>query len=148
MNTDSYHIDEDPAPHAHHVTPLATLFGLFGGPSAWFVQLCGGYALATEPCFLGGVWLVEPAGRLEWTWPAMIALMVAAVTAAVVAFMFSWGAYMRTQHEVLGDERHLTETEAGRTRFLALWGMVLGMGFALATAITAVAFITLPRCAG
>ena len=42
----------------------------------------------------------------------------------------------------------LMEIGAGRTRFLALWGMVLGVGFALAAAITAVAFIVLPRCAG
>jgi hypothetical protein len=31
---------------------------------------------------------------------------------------------------------------------LALWGVFLGSAFALAAAITAVAFITLPRCAG
>jgi heme/copper-type cytochrome/quinol oxidase subunit 4 len=35
-----------------------------------------------------------------------------------------------------------------RTHFLALWGILLGSGFALAVAITAVAFATVPRCAG
>jgi hypothetical protein len=40
------------------------------------------------------------------------------------------------------------EAGAARTRFLALWGALLGGGFALATAITGVAFVTLPRCAG
>ena len=32
--------------------------------------------------------------------------------------------------------------------FCALWGVVLGSGFALATLVTGVAFVFLPRCAG
>lgn len=78
----------------------------------------------------------------------MIMLLIAGLLMALAAFAISWRAFERTRDEAGGDQRHLMEVGAGRTRFLALWGMLLGAGFAAATAITAVAFAVLPRCAG
>lgn len=136
------------APHAAKVGLTETFFSVFGGPIAWLCQVCGGYALASQPCFVGGARVAAPPAGAYWTWPAMIILMVSAVMVALVALLVSWRAYLRTRNEVLGDEAHLLEIGSGRTRFLALWGIVLGGGFALATAFTAVGFLTLPRCAG
>jgi hypothetical protein len=110
-----------------------SFFGLFGGPLAWFVQLCCGFALASQPCFLGGTRVAAPPPALQWTWPAMIFLMAAAVAIALLSLLVSWRTFTRS---------------TGRTRFLALWGILLGGSFALAAAFTAVAFLTLPRCAG
>jgi hypothetical protein len=110
-----------------------SFFGLFGGPIAWFLQLCCGYALASQPCFRGGNRMTAPSPALQWTWPAMILLMAAAVAIALLSLMVSWHTFTRS---------------TGRTRFLALWGVLLGGSFALAAAFTAVAFLTLPRCAG
>jgi len=140
--------DHHPAPQAGRVKLHESLFALFGGPIAWYVQLCGGYALASEPCFRGGHRTLAPIPALHWTWPAMILLMIAAVAIALVSLLVSWRAFKRTREEVRGDARQLMEAGAGRTRFLALWGMLLGGGFALAAAITGVAFMTVPRCAG
>jgi len=137
-----------PAPLSHRVKLHESVLGLFGGPLAWFVQLCCGYALASERCFKDGERLADPMDHLHWTSQAIAALMVLAVAVAIVSFIVSWGAFKRTRQEIPGDPLHLLETGAGRTRFLALWGMLLGAGFAAATALTAVAFITLPRCAG
>ena len=53
-----------------------------------------------------------------------------------------------------GDAEHLTAPGEGRTQFqgrthfLALWGVALGGVFALAAALTGLAFMILPRCAG
>jgi hypothetical protein len=110
-----------------------SFFGLFGGPLAWFVQLCCGFALASQPCFRGGNRVAAPPPALQWTWPAMILLMAAAVAIALLSLLVSWRTFTRS---------------TGRTRFLALWGILLGGSFALAAAFTAVAFLTLPRCAG
>jgi hypothetical protein len=119
-----------------------------GGPLAWYVQLCCGYALASQPCFSGGRRLTEPMPALQWTWPAMVLLMLAAVLTALLALLASWRAYRRTLIDGSSSMHDLMDAGAGRARFVALWGMLLGGGFALATAVTAVAFITLPRCAG
>lgn len=137
-----------PAPHASRVSPGESFFGLFAGPLAWVVQLYGGYALANQPCFRGGTPAAAPSPALEWTWPAMVALTVVAVAVSLIAFGVSMRAFNRARNETHGGPHHVMEVGAGRTRFLALWGMVLGAGFALAAAITAVAFIAVPRCTG
>jgi hypothetical protein len=137
-----------PPPRAELIPSGESAFCLFGGPVAWFLQLCCGYALASEPCFRAGQRIAAVPVALHWTWPAMVVLTVAAVSVSLAALYLATRAYLRTQHGTPGDTGQLLEARAGRTRFLALWGIVLGGGFALAAATTAVAFIALPRCAG
>jgi hypothetical protein len=148
MTATPSNLRQDSAPQAQHVKAHESLFGLLGGPIAWYLQLCGGYALASEPCFRSGHRSLAPPPSLHWTWPAMILLMTAAVAIALMSLLVSWRTFKRTRQEAGGDAHQLMEVSAGRTRFLALWGMLLGSGFALAAAITAVAFVTVPRCAG
>jgi hypothetical protein len=148
MNSTLQGMGQQPAAHANRVRLRKNLFGLFGGPLAWYLQLCAGYALASEPCFRGGDRLTAPLPALQWTWLGMILAMGAAVLIALVSLWVSFRAYRRTSDETPGNSGYVIETGAGRTRFLALWGILLASGFALATAMTAVAFITLPRCAG
>jgi hypothetical protein len=74
---------------------------------------------------------------MPWVFPAMLALLVAAVAIALTAAWMSWRAY----------GRRLIEPDSGRIRFLALWGVILGTGFALASILTAVALFILPQCA-
>jgi predicted histidine transporter YuiF (NhaC family) len=121
---------------------------VLGGPLAWYLQLCSGYALASQPCFRDGLRMAAPLRTAQWTWPAMILIMIAAMVVALLALLVSWRTFQRTRTEASGDAAHLSEVGSGRTRYLALWGVLLGAAFALATAISAVAFMTLPRCAG
>jgi 4-hydroxybenzoate polyprenyltransferase len=113
---------------------------------AWFVQLNVGYALASWPCFPRDQRLAEPV--VPWSKTAMVVVLGLAVVVAVAAFLTASHAYERSKDEVQGNQTHLLESGAGRTRFLALWGMIFGAGFALATLVTGIAFIVLPRCAG
>ena len=137
-----------PARHRERVLCYESALGLIGGPLAWFLQLCAGYALASWPCFANDDRTLTPLAGYAWTWPAMVLAMLAGVAIALTSFWISWRAFVRVRDESDGDHRHLMEVGAGRTRFLALWGMLLGGGFALATLVTAVAFLVLPRCAG
>jgi len=137
-----------PAPHAERVSLLESFFGLFAGPAAWLIQLSAGYALASNPCFRSGSLAPALPPALRWTWPTMLALTAAAVAISVASFLMSLRAFNRTRHETVGDSNHLMELGSGRTRFLALWGMVLGAAFAVGAAITGIAFATVPSCAG
>jgi hypothetical protein len=148
MTASDAHAVRHPAPHAHRVSSGESFFGLFGGPLAWVVQLYGGYALASQPCFRAGSRAAAPPPELIWTKPAMIGLTIIAVVVSLAALGVSMRAFNRTRDETHGGTHHVMEVGAGRTRFLALWGIVLGAGFAVAAAITAVAFIAVPRCAG
>jgi hypothetical protein len=148
MNATAQQANPRPAPHADRVAPRELFFGLWGGPLAWYVQLCAGFALASQPCFRGGMRLAAPLRGAQWTWPAMILIMISAVVVALLALLVSSRAFRRTRTEGSGDAAHLSEVGTGRTRYLALWGVLLSAAFALAAAISAVAFITVPRCAG
>jgi amino acid transporter len=148
MSADHSVLSQYPAPPRHQLALSSAMFGLIGGPLAWFVQLCAGYALASGPCFAQSQRATQPLEGFAWTWPAMIALLIAGVIVALAAFAVSYRTFVRTRDEAGGDQHHLMEVGAGRTRFVALWGMLLGSGFAVATALTAVAFLVLPRCAG
>jgi cytochrome bd-type quinol oxidase subunit 1 len=126
-------LSQHPAPLRQQLSLGEALFSLFGGPLAWFVQLCAGYALATWPCFPEAQRTLAPVAGYAWSLPAMVALLIAGVLVALAAFGVSWRAYARTRDEA---------------RFLALWGMLLGAGFAAATSLTAIAFLLVPRCNG
>ena len=137
-----------PAPHADRVKRHEVYFGLCGGPLAWLLQSSAGYALASEPCFRDGVRAMAPPHALQWTGPAMIGVTTAAIVISLLSLWVSWRAFKRTQRAVSGDSRHLMDVGTGRERFLALWGALVGGLFAVAAAMTYVAFLILPRCAG
>jgi hypothetical protein len=148
MSTPHDTLSEHPAPQRQRVSGLELAFAVAGGPVAWFLQFNAGYALASWPCFPGDHRMQLPMDGYAWSFPVMVAAMIAGVIIALTALWVSWRALRKTRDEGPGDHRHLLEAGTGRTRFLALWGVVLGSGFAIASLITGVAFILLPRCAG
>ena len=82
-----------------------------------------------------------------WSWPALVAILFAAAFVALVALWVSWRNFQQVRAEPRREDGH-EDTGAGRTRFLALWGVVFSGGFALASLATGVAYLTIPRCGG
>jgi hypothetical protein len=148
MSAAGPHLSHHPAPQRHLVPPLQSLFAVFGGPLAWFLQLNADFALASNPCFLENERLLAPHFASGWTWSAMILIAAAACVIALVAMLTAWRAYRLTKQESRGDHLELMEVGAGRTRFLAFWGLCFASGSALLIVLTALAFVVLPRCAG
>jgi hypothetical protein len=122
------------------------LYGVLGGPVAWFLQLCIGDWLASAPCYPGSVRYLVPPSSLAWTWPTLIVLLTACALIAFVACLVSWRIWRESR--VSPYALRGVGPPAARVRFLAFFGIVLGAGFCVATLLTAVAFATLPRCAG
>lgn len=141
-------LSHHPAPQRDRVSSLQGVFGLLGGPGAWFIQLCAGYSLASWPCFPLDERRVLPLRNYDWTLEAIVAVSIGAILVAVSAAIVSRNMFRRTRDEAGGNPEHLLEVGTGRTRFIAVWGMALGSVFALAIAMTTVAFWVLPRCAG
>jgi hypothetical protein len=141
-------LSHHPAPHRDRVSLAQSVFGLLGGPGAWFIQLCTGYALASWPCFPMDERRLLPPPDYGWTLEANVAVSIVAILTALAAAMVSRNIFRRTRDEAKGDHQHLLEVGTGRTRFLAAWGMALGSVFALVSAMTMIAFWVLPRCAG
>ncbi len=127
--------------------PLA--FGITGGPLAWFLQFNACYALTSSACFLRHQRLQLPLDRYAWSGWAMAAITAAAVVVALAAALASWHALRATRGDGQGGSGPLTpDGSAGGMRFLALWGIALGIGAALTSLMTGIGFVALPPCAG
>jgi hypothetical protein len=130
------------------VVGIAAVFGVVGGPGAWFLQLCIGDWLANGPCFSGSQRYLVPSHGLAWTWPALVVLLLACVMIALAAFLTSLRIYRTTPSGATVTTTVVPSVNLARVRFMAYWGMIFGAGFCVATLLTAVAFVILPRCAG
>jgi hypothetical protein len=131
-----------PAPHRARVALWETVLGLAGGPLAWLVQLCASYGRAAAPCFDG-----PERGLGSQASPGIIILYVACLALALAGAVVSLLVYRRTRREAEGSTRELFEHGRGRTRFLALWGMLLGAGFGAVILLNGIALIGVPACA-
>jgi hypothetical protein len=147
----------EPEPHglSHHPAPardeMSTLHAhalLFTGPFAWFLQFLVGVPLANWPCYPADTRLMLPAEGYGWTRGAALLLLGLCVVAAAIAALASWRLLQRVSDAREGGHAEPAEVGHGRTRFIALWGVCLGVGFAIATLLTFVGFALVPRCAG
>ncbi|EQB05882.1 hypothetical protein [Sphingobium baderi] len=141
-------LSHHPATHADRLPPWRAAFILACGPAAWLLQLMVGASLTGWSCFPADerLWS-EPAG-LGWTRTAAIIVIAVAVLIAWASGAAAWSDLRRVRGEEEGGPAALAEIGHGRTRFIALWGLVLGVGSAAASLITLVAFLLVPRCAG
>jgi hypothetical protein len=134
--------------------PIGSLaFGLLTGPTAWFVQLCAGYGLSSWPCFPTDERRLMPLEHYGWTSSAVLLVSVTSLILSLIACLTARRLYRTAQlhsHPLTpASTRNLVVAAiVGRTRFLAMWGIVSGAAFAIAIAFTGLALAVLPRCAG
>lgn len=148
MSRDRQALSHHPAPQTERLSTPMTFFMLFGGPAAWLVQLCIGDALLSWPCFPSISKLSAPTPGYDWTGTAAWALLLAATGVALAATLLSGLRLRELKDEDEGGHAELMHVGHGRTRFIALWGVILGAGFAVATLATVAGFALVPRCAG
>ena len=140
--------DPHPAPHGHKLSTGQAFFMLFAGPVAWFVQLCGSVWLLGWPCFPMMDRYVQPMPHFGWTRPAAIVLLIVCMGVALAAGGVSLAKLREVQDEKEGSHADLIEIGHGRTRFTAMWGVILGFAFAAAILLTIIPFLTVSRCVG
>jgi hypothetical protein len=142
MTGEHHGMSHHPAPQRDRVAVWETTLGLGGGPLAWILQLAAGYAIVVAPCYTGPD--REAAGQASlWA----IALYLFCLALALAGGLVSLIVYRRTRREVEGSAGDLLEAGHGRTRFLALWGSLLGFGFAGVILVNGIALVGVPPCA-
>lgn len=124
------------------------LFGVFGGPAAWVGQLITTFAVASYPCFPGGVSRTVVLPGWGWVWPVVLVLNLVALAAALAAAAVSLRIWRAT-----GDHHPLTTHGllaggAGWPGFLAACGIMTGVVFFAAIVFDTVALFVVPTCAG
>ena len=138
---------EHPAPHKGRVPAPRLFAGLVGGPAAWVLQMLIGYASSSDACTLtqgahGQARLAGFHGEVG----VLLAVNLACLAIAVAAGLTSWRDWIRTREEKPGDTQALISIGEGRTRFLALCGMISGAIFATAILFNTVGPIMVPVC--
>lgn len=112
---------EHPSPHRGKVSLLALWTGLVLAPAAWFLQLTIDTPLLSQACYPRD----EPLGGPLPTLSAVVlAVDLAALVAAVVGFVIAWRTWHHTRQEKPGRGQHLMASGEGRSRFMAMAGML------------------------
>ncbi|HWG11539.1 MAG TPA: hypothetical protein VN693_08610 [Rhodanobacteraceae bacterium] len=127
-----------PAPHRHRVSLGALVFGIAGAPLAWNVELLAGAALAGHQCYPRDIPLSLP--RWTGTWEFLLTLSLAAIVLGLSAGGVAWHSWGRVRDEMSGSGGE------GRTRFLALSGMLCSGLFLLALLFTLAVVWLVPLC--
>jgi hypothetical protein len=133
-----------PAPHKDRVGFAALLFGACTAPIFWLGQVGLGYGLTAWVCFPGDH--PQPLSPDLPLSSALVAFDIVAFAASVAGGVVAWWAWRQTKNEKEGGERHALHTGEGRTRFMALWGIMSSLWFAVAILFNTIASITVPPC--
>jgi hypothetical protein len=143
-----------PAPERELARLSALWFGLFGGFAAWTVQTLVNLPVAAHGCFPRLEPLASPVTEVRG---AASAVSVVAVLVSAAAVLVAWRTWSRTRQEhqqssgsgsTEGQWAALLETGEGRTRFMALAGVLTSGAFLLITIATACAIFLVQPCAG
>jgi hypothetical protein len=110
--------------------------GVYAAPAAWSAQLLIGYGLAAYACNPGRTALAEVANGWGWTRGAALAVNLLAALVALAAGLMSLSGWRATSED------------AGRARFLSIWGVLTSFGFLLAILFNTVMLLGAPACHG
>jgi hypothetical protein len=141
-----------PAPARSHVALSALWFGLFGGPAAWSIQTLVNLPVASHGCFPRLEPLSLPiVGGLRGIAFAVSVLALIVCAAALATSARSWSQTRHEHQRATGSasehdpSQALAETGEGRTRFMALSGVLLSLTFLLMSLVhTAALFLVRP----
>lgn len=120
------------------------LYGLIAAPCAWITAqvFCSG--LASRACHPKYEPLATPAflGASAAHAAALFLAVLICCSGAILAYR----AWKRTQGEHRGGSQTLLEVGEGRSRFMALAGLLTSLGFLLATLFSIPAAMFVPLC--
>jgi len=133
-----------PSPHRRRVSLAGQLFGVAVGPAAWIAQLVAGYGLSSYACYPGNTPLQSPPDGGEHLLLLVINLVCLALAGAGLAV--SWSSWRRTRDEMPGRAAGMLETGEGRSRFLAICGVLSAAGFAVAILFNLPSALALATC--
>jgi len=79
-------------------------------------------------------------------WDVLLTINGAALVVGVLAISIAYRNWRAARREAGGDPQLLIERGEGRTRFLAMCGLLVGCGFVIATLFSSVALLISPVC--
>lgn len=133
-----------PAPQRERASRLSLALALFTAPVAWLLQLGASFAVAAHTCQAESTPL-QGAARDGLRW-LLAGFNLGAAVLAVVAIALAVRLWRRTRREHTGSAHALVDIGEGRTRFLALCSVIVGIAFLVALLFTGVGLLGVPLC--
>jgi hypothetical protein len=130
-----------PAPERHRVSLGLLATALIAVPSMWALRLVVNYGIDSHFCFPTETRRNVLPG---WAWPTLLGIDLATVAVTIIAMLVSYHYWRRTRDEVA--DAPLIETGEGRSRFLAVWALIVGVGFLIAVLFDLVGLWIVPVC--
>ena len=133
-----------PAPHRERTRLFWLWFGIFAAPVAWNLQLLFASAIAGHVCYPA----MDPLGpqvgaHLGWLFGLIDLIGIAIAIAALVVSIVHWA---RVREEKHGTGRHLLDQGEGRTRFMAMLGILNSCLFLVALLFASAHLFFFPLC--
>ena len=133
-----------PAPHRVRVGLAALLFGIVAAPVAWNAQILLSVALSGHACYPHEKPLAAP------LWSNLGSMLVvinfASIAIAIIGGIVAWRSWLQTRAERPGSGHHLLESGDGRTRFMAMCGMLISALFLVALLFGSGVVFMVPPC--
>jgi hypothetical protein len=148
MTADTHFATRNQVPPPADVGIGLLIFIVLGGPIAWFLQLTANYGLVSHPCYPQSAPRTAFLPGWAWVSPALLAINLAALAAAFVAGFLALRLWRATRESYPPVYNELLPPAAGRTRFLAICGMLTGFGAVAAILFDLIALLTVPPCLG
>jgi len=134
---------EHPSPHRDKTSPLALFTGLLLAPLAWFIQLCIETPLLSARCYPHEQPFSGPVPEIS-AWVLLVDALTLLLT--ICSFAVSWRSWCRTHREKPGDRERLLGSGDGRTRFMAMSGMLSSGLITVAVVYISMLHIVLREC--
>lgn len=135
-----------PSPHRDRVGGLSMALCILGAPAAWSLQQIVAASLFAHGCFPKDAPLVTPIGSAVM--PTVAAVEGVALMACLAAGLLAARNWRRTRGEKAGTGHHLVESGDGRSRFMAMVGLMCSGLFGLATLYAAALLFMVRPCGG
>jgi hypothetical protein len=132
------------APGRHTIKLWLLLFGLAAAPFAWSLAELVLYGIASYTCRMktSGEEQTLTFGGSWWLWVVFAVTLAIAIAGCTVAIA-NW---RKTRSELSGSGRHQQQPEKGRSRFLAMCGLLTSIGFLIGFVFLLNTLVMAPLC--
>jgi hypothetical protein len=120
------------------------MIGLAGAPLAWSVQIIVGYAVSAYACYPRRMPLALP--LFDSLRGMLLTISAAAIALSLLSTLVAYRSWTATRAEHEGNQHAALEAGEGRTRFMALCGLVTSAGFFIALLFTGVIPLLVHPC--
>jgi hypothetical protein len=135
-----------PSPQRQNVDVRLLLGGLAAGPAGWIVQLVVSYAVSSNACSAARAQEFSSGSAFHHETGALLAVNLLCLLLVVVGGLISYRNWRSTRGETGGDAESALTIGEGRTRFIALCGILSAGAFAIGILFNTLEPFTVPGC--